>query len=348
MILQGTFSPICFHFFLASEVGGIVSVVTGEKLQTQINGATFSRVLQALSDKNEVWSQFHFHSPCQWAIIGSSWGQSVYLKIKKARFQVSSFGPISQGFLVVIQCLAVCLEFVSQPLPSVLMFQASSLPPHLMDFPGGSVVKESACQCRRHRRRGFSQSLVWEDPLEKGMATLSTILAWKIPWTEEPSELQSMGSQRVGRDRAGTLHLLPAEGLFLPAWASGRWGSRLRGEETSGSELGWEWTGSRGPQLRRLPVTLPQVVAVPQCSWHWSHCFQGEPSVWGFEWCGHIVIEPGREESLVWDLVTPWWHGGEGDVGAGLDLQGGCRPDREPPALRPEGISSRAPGQLPA
>ena len=54
MILQGTFSPICFRFFLASEVGGIVSVVTGEKLQTQINGATFSRVLQALSDKNEV------------------------------------------------------------------------------------------------------------------------------------------------------------------------------------------------------------------------------------------------------------------------------------------------------
>ena len=62
---------------------------------------------------------------------------------------------MSQGLLVATQCLAVCLEFVSQPLPSVLMFQASSLPPHLMDFPGGSVVKESACQCRRHRRRGF-------------------------------------------------------------------------------------------------------------------------------------------------------------------------------------------------
>ena len=44
------------------------------------------------------------------------------------------------------------------------------------------------------------RSLGWEDPLEKGMAALSSILAWKIPWTEEPSELQSMGSQRVGRD----------------------------------------------------------------------------------------------------------------------------------------------------
>ena len=44
------------------------------------------------------------------------------------------------------------------------------------------------------------QSLVWEDPLEKGMATHSSILAWKIPWTEETGELQSMGSQRVGHN----------------------------------------------------------------------------------------------------------------------------------------------------
>ena len=41
------------------------------------------------------------------------------------------------------------------------------------------------------------QSLGWEDPLEKGMATHSSILAWRIPWTEEPGGLQSMGSQRV-------------------------------------------------------------------------------------------------------------------------------------------------------
>ena len=40
------------------------------------------------------------------------------------------------------------------------------------------------------------QSLGWEDPLEKGMATHSRILAWRIPWTEEPSRLWSMGSQR--------------------------------------------------------------------------------------------------------------------------------------------------------
>ena len=41
------------------------------------------------------------------------------------------------------------------------------------------------------------QSLGWEDPLEEGMATHSSILAWRIPWTEEPGRLQSMGLQRV-------------------------------------------------------------------------------------------------------------------------------------------------------
>ena len=45
------------------------------------------------------------------------------------------------------------------------------------------------------------QSLGWEDPLENGMAILSSILAWKIPQTKEPDGLQSMGSPRVGHDR---------------------------------------------------------------------------------------------------------------------------------------------------
>ena len=44
------------------------------------------------------------------------------------------------------------------------------------------------------------QSLGWEDPLKKEMATHSSILVWRIPWTEEPVELQSMGSQRVGHN----------------------------------------------------------------------------------------------------------------------------------------------------
>ena len=44
------------------------------------------------------------------------------------------------------------------------------------------------------------------DPLEEGTATLGRILAWRIPWTEEPSRLQAMGSQRVGHDRSDSAH----------------------------------------------------------------------------------------------------------------------------------------------
>ena len=46
-----------------------------------------------------------------------------------------------------------------------------------------------------HRRCGV-QTLGWEDPMEKGMATHSSILAWRIPWKEEPGGLQSMGSRK--------------------------------------------------------------------------------------------------------------------------------------------------------
>ena len=49
-------------------------------------------------------------------------------------------------------------------------------------------------------RETWVRSLAWEGPLEKGMATHSSILAWRIPWTEEPGGLQSVGLQRVGHD----------------------------------------------------------------------------------------------------------------------------------------------------
>ena len=52
----------------------------------------------------------------------------------------------------------------------------------------------------RTMRETQVRSLGQEDPLEKEMATYSSTLAWKIPWTEEPGRLQSMGSQRVGHD----------------------------------------------------------------------------------------------------------------------------------------------------
>ena len=60
-----------------------------------------------------------------------------------------------------------------------------------MGFPGGSVGKNLSAM-----EETWIWSLCQEDPLEKEMATHSSILAWEIPWTEEPGGLQSMGSER--------------------------------------------------------------------------------------------------------------------------------------------------------
>ena len=67
--------------------------------------------------------------------------------------------------------------------------------PNIKWFPRWLCTKESSCQCRRL----WFHSLVGEDPLKRGMATHFSILAWRIPWTEEPGELQSMGSQELDR-----------------------------------------------------------------------------------------------------------------------------------------------------
>ena len=50
------------------------------------------------------------------------------------------------------------------------------------------------------------RSLGWKDPLEEGLATSSSILAWRVPWTEEPDRLQSMGSQRIRHDLESKQH----------------------------------------------------------------------------------------------------------------------------------------------
>ena len=78
-----------------------------------------------------------------------------------------------------------------------------------LGFPGGSDSKESACNAG-----DMVWSMDWEDPLEKEMATHSSILAWRIPWTEEPGGLQSMGSQRVRHDWATNIILYRPLSLF--------------------------------------------------------------------------------------------------------------------------------------
>ena len=95
-------------------------------------------------------------------------------------------------------------------------------------FPGGSDGKESACNTE-----DLGSIPGWKDPLEKEMATYSSILAWGIPWTEEPGGLQSMGSQRVRHDWATNAYLgwgsqvemailspgLPHPGPSLSCWS---------------------------------------------------------------------------------------------------------------------------------
>ena len=65
-------------------------------------------------------------------------------------------------------------------------------------FPGGSAInnRPAVQELQKMQVRYLGQ----EDHLEKGMATHSSILAWKIPWTEEPSRLQSMGLQKIEHD----------------------------------------------------------------------------------------------------------------------------------------------------
>ena len=66
-----------------------------------------------------------------------------------------------------------------------------------LGFPSGSAVKNLPA-----KQEMLVQSLGQEDPLEEGVATHSSILAWRIPWTEEPGRLQSLGSPRVDSTEA--------------------------------------------------------------------------------------------------------------------------------------------------
>ena len=69
----------------------------------------------------------------------------------------------------------------------------------MVSFEGVSLVAQTV-KCLPAMRETWVRFLGWEDPLEKEIAIHSSTLAWKIPWTEEPDRLQSMGLQRVGYD----------------------------------------------------------------------------------------------------------------------------------------------------
>ena len=79
-------------------------------------------------------------------------------------------------------------------LVAIFLFPSGSIPP-FSSSPVAKMVKNLPAM-----RETQVQYLVWEDSLETGMATHSSIFAWRIPWPEEPGEQQSMGSERVGHN----------------------------------------------------------------------------------------------------------------------------------------------------
>ena len=78
---------------------------------------------------------------------------------------------------------------------SAIQQSESAIHTHLLGFPGGSVVKDLPAM-----QETWVQSLGWGDPMEEEIATHSSILVWRIPWTEEFCRLESIGSQIVGHD----------------------------------------------------------------------------------------------------------------------------------------------------
>ena len=86
-------------------------------------------------------------------------------------------------------------KFPSPYLASISMRIFSHYLFNTMGSPGGSVVKNPHAMQER-----WVRSLSRENPLEKEMGTHSSVLAWRIPWTEKPGGLQSIASQRIGHD----------------------------------------------------------------------------------------------------------------------------------------------------
>ena len=79
--------------------------------------------------------------------------------------------------------------------------------------------KESTCNAADPE--AWVRSLGWEEPLEEEMATHSRILAWRIPWREEPGVLQSMGLQRVGHDlRLNNIEVMTVSDMCVCEWTS--------------------------------------------------------------------------------------------------------------------------------
>ena len=116
-----------------------------------------------------------------------------------------TFRPLIHFIFVysVRKCSSIILLDVAVKFSQHHLLKRLSLP-HCIFLPPASLVAQMV-KLLPAIWETWVQSLVWEDPLEKEMATHSSLLAWKIPWTEKPGRLPPKGSQRLGHDFTFTL-----------------------------------------------------------------------------------------------------------------------------------------------
>ena len=153
------------------------------------------------------------------------------------------------------------------------------------------------------------QSLGWEDLLEKEMATHSSTLVWKIPWTEGPGRLQSMGSQRIGHDWATSLSLSYLQRNFIswgqfPRGYLGLWCSiseNLHQEISAYLFISFLFMSSNILQVLRIfpPLNWPEIVSLIEINPTslircWFLLLQVCPFTWTekhlFKVCIHILF----------------------------------------------------------
>ena len=141
-----------------------------------------------------------------------------------------------------------------QILLSLLCLKSTGFHALPRNFDSPNLDKESACQCRRCRLD------IWigKTPLEKKIATHSSILAWEIPWTEEPGRLQSTGLQRVGHNLATKQQNL-GQGLEINVSDRLDYDSHV-----AGPEFGEYWYCLQSSSVKQLNQARPERTVLAQ------------------------------------------------------------------------------------
>ena len=141
----------------------------------------------------------------------------------------------------------------------------------------------------------WAQSLGWEDPLEKGMATYSSILAWRIPWTEEPGGLQSIGLQSQTWLKPLSTHTCE---LSCSTWDLVPWLGMEPRPPTSGTQSLNFWT------TREVPEGLLLIQATLRDETWWTGTHKEGWEGWGFG--GETESRRGRNGEKKRRLICRW------------------------------------------